>query len=53
MELGVTRFYWLIDAVERACYEILPDIHLRTDLLRTDLFTLKVSDIFPDSLKAG
>ena len=42
-----TQFYWLIDPLEDVCYEVLPDILLRSDILRTDLFTLKVSDIFP------
>ncbi len=41
-----TRFYWLIDPIERACYEVLPEILPKTDILRTDLFTLKVSDVF-------
>ena len=41
-----TRFYWLIDPLEGACYEVLPDILPQTDILRTDLFTLRVSDIF-------
>ena len=42
-----TRFYWLIDPLEKACYEVLPDISLRPDTLRKDLFSLKVADIFP------
>ena len=44
-----TRFYWLIDPLEGACYEVLPEIALRQDTLRTDLFNLKVSDIFSAS----
>ena len=38
--------YWLIDPIEKACYECLPVISLCSDALRTDRIEIPLSEVF-------